>query len=112
MAAGDFIGCHQRSDRSFYYKKCQFPICARCTGVIIATIVVVPLFFRIRLSLTMSIILSGVMLLDWGIQYLGIKESTNIRRMITGIIGGVGWSTIHMYCYMYLFNLIMEYLFK
>lgn len=27
---------------------------------------------------------------DWSVQTLGIKASTNIRRLITGTIGGIG----------------------
>ena len=29
------FGCHCRSDRSFYWKGTQFPICARCTGELV-----------------------------------------------------------------------------
>ena len=35
MKIGAKLGCHQRSDRSFFYHGYQFPICARCTGVLI-----------------------------------------------------------------------------
>lgn len=30
------------------------------------------------------------MLFDWLLQYFRIKESTNIRRLITGVLGGFG----------------------
>ena len=32
---GNHSGCHQMPERSFFYKGKQFPVCARCTGVII-----------------------------------------------------------------------------
>ena len=34
MEYGHKIGCHQMPERSFFYKEYQFPVCARCTGVI------------------------------------------------------------------------------
>lgn len=33
------------------------------------------------------------MFLDWLVQYLKIKESTNFRRLITGVFGGYGIMT-------------------
>ena len=30
------------------------------------------------------------MLIDWGIQYVGIRESTQLSRLCTGILGGLG----------------------
>ena len=36
------------------------------------------------------------MLLDWLIQYLGIRESTNVRRLLTGILGGYGIATTYL----------------
>jgi len=27
--------CHQKPERSFFYKKKQFPVCSRCTGIVI-----------------------------------------------------------------------------
>ena len=35
MAVGHRAGCHQRADRSFYWKGRKFPLCARCTGVLV-----------------------------------------------------------------------------
>ena len=34
MKLGKSSGCHQRADRSFFWHGYQFPICARCTGVV------------------------------------------------------------------------------
>ena len=38
MAVGHRAGCHQRADRSFYWKGRKFPLCARCTGVLVGYI--------------------------------------------------------------------------
>lgn len=32
----------------------------------------------------------GIMFMDWFVQYLNIRPSTNPRRLITGILGGFG----------------------
>lgn len=44
----------------------------------------------------------AVMFLDWFIQYLEIKESTNLRRLITGICGGYGIVTVQIMALNYL----------
>ncbi|PQL91928.1 DUF2085 domain-containing protein [Apibacter adventoris] len=31
-----FHTCHQKPERSFFWKRKQFPLCARCTGIYIA----------------------------------------------------------------------------
>lgn len=36
---------------------------------------------------------AAIMFLDWVLQYIGILESTNLRRLITGIMGGYGIMT-------------------
>lgn len=36
---------------------------------------------------------------DWLIQEIHIKESTNIRRLITGFMGGFGLFSIYMYMF-------------
>lgn len=83
-------GCHQRPDRSFFYKEYQFPMCARCTGVMIGYLIAIPIYFIYVFSVSTYISLCVVMFLDWYIQYLKIKESTNFRRLISGVFGGFG----------------------
>lgn len=90
MKLGEKTGCHQRADRSFYVKGYQLPVCARCTGVIIGYLIAVPIFFLLGFSKTASI--SGMLALftDWLLQASEILESTNRRRLATGIAGGFG----------------------
>ena len=83
--------CHQRADRSFFLKNYQFPLCARCTGMILGYIfAIVAIIILGSISVIVSFIFMGIMFLDWFIQFKRLKESTNIRRLITGIIGGYG----------------------
>jgi uncharacterized membrane protein len=31
---------------------------------------------------------------DWALQYTGLRESTNARRFITGVLAGAGYTTL------------------
>ena len=87
---GRKTGCHQRADRSFFINGYQFPICARCTGVLIGYLITIPIIIKVDVKITQCFACAFVMLLDWLIQYYQICESTNLRRVITGIFGGFG----------------------
>lgn len=101
--AGNFSGCHQLPERSFFYKGKQFPVCARCTGVSIGQLlaVLVNVVFLLgrkhngRYALGthapfISALCLSVMGTDWLAQETKIKPSTNPRRFLTGILGGFG----------------------
>ncbi len=91
MELGAAAGCHQRADRSFFLGEYQFPICARCTGVFVGqTAALGMLAARKRLSMWAAAGLLLIMGADWFAQYIGLRESTNIRRLVTGIMGGIG----------------------
>lgn len=90
------------SERSFFIKGYQFPICARCTGVIISSFVAVVVFWWYKMSMIVSFALCAIMFMDWFIQRIEIKSSTNIRRFITGLMGGYGFMTLQMYMYWWL----------
>lgn len=104
MEIGHTLGCHQMPKRSFFLKGYQFPVCARCTGVIVSALIAAIVFFKKKLPIRLCIALSSVMLLDWGMQYLNIRESTNPRRFITGLIGGFGYSTLHLHFYYFIYK--------
>ena len=88
MEAGGRLGCHQRADRSFFVFGRQFPVCARCTGVLLGEAAV---FISRRLSGKLTFWKCAafmlIMLTDHTVQTLG-RESTNIRRLLTGILAG------------------------
>ena len=44
-----------------------------------------------RISLCLCLLFMLVMFYDWYIQFLHIKESTNIRRLLSGLLFGIGW---------------------
>ena len=88
MRFGRFLGCHQRPERSFFIKKHQFPVCARCTGVYLGQIIALSLVFIIKIPWYIPPILLTPMGIDWSIQHFKKIESNNLRRFITGILGG------------------------
>lgn len=96
MYIGYRSGCHQRADRSFFYKDRKFPICARCTGVIIGNLLAIPFYLLYGVNLLLCFIFASIMFFDWLIQYIKICESTNGRRLVTGILGGYSVMTIQI----------------
>lgn len=95
---GNHSGCHQMPERSFFYKGKQFPVCARCTGVTIGQfLAVLFLLFKKVVPPKAAIVLLSVMGFDWGIQAARLKESTNMRRLITGFCGGLGLFSLYFY---------------
>ena len=49
MKFGRVLGCHQKPERSFRLGAYQFPLCARCTGVMLSLPVTVILFWKKRI---------------------------------------------------------------
>ncbi len=96
MLFGEKLGCHQKPERSFFIKGYQMPVCARCSGVFIGYLIAIPLYLRLSISWIVALAGCGIMLFDWGIQAMTRKESTNIRRLITGIFGGYGIMSIQI----------------
>lgn len=97
MQIGHSCGCHQLPERSFFFKGYQFPICARCTGMFAGELLTYILFaFKVLISPLAAVILLGTMGFDWFIQFTGVLPSTNPRRFITGIAGGIGFSSLFL----------------
>lgn len=96
---GNHSGCHQIPERSFFYKGKQFPVCARCTGVFLGQLlaVILAILKKDIKKFSLIAILISIMGIDWGIQEVNIKESTNTRRFITGICGGLGVFSFYIY---------------
>lgn len=106
MEFGHRLGCHQMPERSFFYKGYQFPVCARCTGVIIGEIIaIIMLICKIKFNIVVSTVLLLIMGFDWFIQYIKILQSNNIRRLITGISGGIGLTYIYYNLFVYIIEL-------
>jgi uncharacterized membrane protein len=91
----EFVTCHHMPERSFFYKGKQFPVCARCTGTYIGYIAI--FIFAITLTyipLLWSFALLLPALIDGLTQAYCHRKSNNILRLITGIMLGVGLSSL------------------
>lgn len=89
MRFGHWTGCHQLSERSFYIKGFQFPLCARCTGIVAGYLFGTAMFLcKVYIPLEICVAGAVVMFFDWYIQYIGLLPSTNIRRFVTGLLCG------------------------
>lgn len=109
MEVGKKTGCHQMPERSFGFKGYQFPVCARCMGAMISGVIACFLFVRKkRLPVKSCVLLSATMFADWMIQFIGIKESNNFRRFVTGLFGGLGFMTLHMHLYLWTIRQIIK----
>lgn len=81
--------CHRLPERSFFYKGRQFPICARCTGILAGYILAIISLFFIKIPILFCLTLLIPAAVDGIGQYLGKWTSNNIRRLITGILAGI-----------------------
>jgi uncharacterized membrane protein len=82
-----YWGCHQMPERSFFFRRYQFPLCARCTGILIREILSIP-FIVIFHAHWQLIFLILPMALDGSTQFVEWRRSTNLLRLVTGLFGG------------------------
>jgi len=87
--------CHRIPERTFNIRGHYFPVCSRCTGFYIAAFsyFIFVYFFYVHYTV-MLIIFAIIMIiptfLDGFTQLIGSRESNNILRLCTGLIGGIG----------------------
>jgi len=91
-SAGDRL-CHQKVERSFFINGNQMPFCSRCTAIWLGLAIGLSfmVFYRIQLDekFLFAIIIGLVPIGVDGVgQLFGFWESTNIIRLITGLLAG------------------------
>lgn len=107
MRIGSRCGCHQMESRSFEIKGWQFPVCSRCTGVLLGQIIGVVIYISgLRIPIYLDCIFLFLMFMDWFLQYRKIRESTNLRRLITGTLAGIAQVCIVIDLMLYIINLM------
>lgn len=107
---GSLFMCHRIPERSFFIKGKQFPICARCTGIMFGYIVaIICLLLVISISFSLSILLIIPMVIDGTGQLFNKWKSTNRRRFITGLLAGVGIILFIVHVTMFNFNLGQQF---
>lgn len=82
-----YWGCHQMPERSFFIGSYQFPLCARCTGILFGEIAGLLLSFFIPFFWPILLLILPI-LVDGLTQLWGWRTSNNLLRLITGLLGG------------------------
>jgi len=85
------VACHRLPERSFFWAGRQFPVCARCTGML-AGYLAFPLFLfhLVTPGWALSLAANLPALADGLTQAWGGRESSNPLRFATGLAAGVG----------------------
>lgn len=96
MKLGALSGCHQLPERSLFVRGYQLPLCARCTGALVGQCLSLATFPFFVPRLYVLIAFCVLMLLDWLIQYLNIKPSSNPRRVLSGLLCGYALETLNI----------------
>lgn len=101
-----YWGCHQMPERSFFLFGYQFPVCARCTGIMVGYVLAIILPWFISPS-WQFIFFAVPMAIDGLTQLAGWRTSNNPLRLLTGILGGYGmlsfliwgvlWIVLHIF---------------
>lgn len=106
--------CHQLASRSFFIGLVQLPVCARCLAMNMLILATLAFYFYrkrynkpFRMNWLLFIILILPTIIDGTTQAIGLRESTNLIRVVTGIPFGIGWG----YFYVWLTHLAAASLF-
>lgn len=98
-------GCHCRDDRSFHYKGMKFPVCARCTGILLGWILCLTTYWFVDISIPWLLLMIIPLMADGLIQHFTSYESGNLRRLFTGILFGYGTIAIFLYLSIIIYNI-------
>lgn len=93
--------CHQLPWRSLFFDDIPQPVCARCASIYLATALGLVLFRlkgygarEFRMNWLLLALLFAPVGLDGTTQLVGLRESTNLLRLVTGIPYGLGYAYI------------------
>jgi uncharacterized membrane protein len=84
--------CHQENDRCLHLMGEPFAACSRCTfmylGVLVSSIAYPLVGWPRRPRVLYLFIAAAPLILDGGTQLIGLRESTNTLRALTGLLFG------------------------
>ncbi|MFL2940906.1 MAG: DUF2085 domain-containing protein [Candidatus Poseidoniales archaeon] len=85
------LNCHQLSHRSYAYNDNQMSFCARDTGIFVGLVLGFTYASRKKMILTLPLVIAALIPigLDGTIQLLTDYESTNPKRLVTGLMAGI-----------------------
>ena len=86
--------CHQKAERSFFINGNEMPFCSRCTAIWLGLAIGLGFMMLYTIQLNEKFLFAIIIgIVPMGIdgvgQLLGFWESTNIIRLITGLLAGV-----------------------
>ncbi len=91
--------CHQIPERSFHLWGEPLAVCARCSGVyagfLVGALLLPIIHGRLKAEFPPAWILGAALLpavADFGLAHLGIHDSSNVLRLVTGLIPGAAVS--------------------
>lgn len=118
-----FSVCHHLPERTLLFGKALMPVCSRCSGIytgFLFTIIFLFLVFRKRESglppiyiMILAIVFMLSTMIDGALSYLGVYNTNNIIRLITGYMFGAGIAIIlyPIFIYQYYRNFQREKIF-
>lgn len=87
--------CHQKSERCFVYQGKRMNICSRCFGLYLFSFVglvlgfsVSPVYLTKIFLLKLTLIFTLPFFIDGFTQFIGLRESNNLLRFVTGSLAG------------------------
>ncbi|MBQ3220222.1 MAG: DUF2085 domain-containing protein [Clostridia bacterium] len=91
--------CNLNAKRGFFIGSFCFPLCTRCTALIVGFLLTFIIGSKLRVKGSVILLFVGVFctipcLIDGLLQYLYNIESTNFRRITLGLLGGFGIGNI------------------
>ena len=91
-----YCGCHQMPERSFFIGDYQFPLCARCTGIMAGHLlgIITAFFCKVPIKAAFGMLPLAI---DGTVQKFTDYESNNRRRLVTGILYGFSFMSVCIY---------------
>ena len=110
---GDVPLCNLNESRGIFIGDFCFPLCVRCTAIIVAFLLTVLILLFKKIHFKSKWILFWIIfiipcIIDGVLQYFFYIESNNLRRLLTGSLCGLGLGNILVL----MFNFLNEYVAK
>lgn len=103
---GFVFSCHNKKERSCKLSYKYLHICSRCTGILIG-IILSPLILLFKIKYTYLLILLIPLVIDGSLQHFTKYQSNNLKRLITGLMFGVGFIIMMSYYNFYKAQIIL-----